>query len=202
MKDTMENKIADYVSRRIYSIAKDEKSLEAGGSKARLAHLRSGIGKAPGEMPELWGEFLDELPPELLGKTNEPSRAEWAVYTALTLFALHQQGHSEPMNDPDGRTDLGAAARMLIGNPKDDDEVERVRFKLSLAANSEDMTELAYHLKTLVRLFSRGDIRLDYRGLAADLFRFQSDADKVRLKWGRSFYYGLRTDDGKEDNNE
>ena len=56
-----------------------------------LAELRRGIGKIPGEVPQLWGYFLDSMPEEFYGD-NEPSRAEWAVYTSLTLFALHQQG--------------------------------------------------------------------------------------------------------------
>ena len=59
--------------------------------RSTLAHLRRGAGCTPGEMPQLWGFFLDGMPEEWMGN-REPSRAEWAIYTALTLFALHQQG--------------------------------------------------------------------------------------------------------------
>ena len=30
--------------------------------RAALANLRRGIGRAPGELPELWGSFLQEMP--------------------------------------------------------------------------------------------------------------------------------------------
>ena len=49
-----------------------------------------------------------------MGKDGRPSYAEWAVYTALTLFALHQQGHSEPMNAEGEENRLGRAVRKLV----------------------------------------------------------------------------------------
>lgn len=200
----MRKEVGKYVSAKIYAIAKDEKSLESGGSKAHLANLRRGVGKTPGEIPELWGEFLQNLPEELIGKTDSPSYAEWAIYTALTLFALHQQGHSRPMNEAGTENSLGRAVSQLVEIPKGEEEIERIKFKLSLAANSEDMIELAYHLKTLVRLLSQSGIKLDYISLAEDLYKFQFDeyADKVRLKWGRDFYCGLNFNERKEENNE
>lgn len=60
--------------------------------RAELARLRRGIGKKPGELPELWELLLDDFPTELESNGAERSKAEWAIYTALTLFALHQQG--------------------------------------------------------------------------------------------------------------
>ena len=62
-------------------------------SRAELAELRRGVGRAPGEKPMLWGTILTNLPEEFYGRNGEPSRAEWAIYIALTMFALHQQGH-------------------------------------------------------------------------------------------------------------
>lgn len=199
----MVKSVANYTGQRLYSLAADERSLESGAAKARLAHLRHGAGKAPGELPELWGEFLQNLPEELMGK-DKPSCAEWAVYTALTLFALHQQGHSEPMHASGNENRLGIAVSRLIHSHGDEDEVERIRLRLGTAANSDDMTELAYRLKTIVQLLSREGIKLDYIDLARDLFLFQYErsADNIRLKWGQDFYKGLVPDDRKEDNHE
>ena len=56
--------------------------------------LRRGIGKMPGDIPELWNILFDGLPEELMSKVGDPSYAEWSIYTALTLYALHQQGLS------------------------------------------------------------------------------------------------------------
>lgn len=195
----MVNTVGEYVSGRIYLLTGN---LNAGDSKSRLAQLRRGIGKKPGELPELWGIFLQTLPEELMGKGNEASRAEWAIYTALTLFALHQQGHAESVNLQGKENSLGCSAKKLVHT---DEEEERIRFKLSLIAQSDDMVELAYRLKTLVRLLSADNISLDYVDLAKDLFLFQSEkyTDRIRLKWGQDFYRNLKTDDnGKEEDNE
>lgn len=190
----MVNAVGEYVSGRIFLLTGN---LNAGDVKARLAQLRRGIGKTPGELPELWGIFLQTLPEELMGKGNEPSRAEWAIYTSLTLYALHQQGHSEPMNLQGKENSLGCAARKLVHS---DDAEERIMLKLSMAAQSDDMTELAYRLKTLIRLLSADNIQLDYIDLAKDLFLFQSEKhiDKIRLKWGQDFYRDIKSIDKEE----
>ena len=67
--------------------------------RAELAKLRRGIGHAPGELPELWGSFLLGMPESFQGR-SAPSAAEWAVYLALTLYAMHQQGNDRPMTAP------------------------------------------------------------------------------------------------------
>ena len=110
-----------YVKKQLDHLAKDENTLNVSGSKALLAQLRRGIGKKPGELPELWGAFLNSLPEELMSKSSEPSYAEWAIYTALTLFALHQQGHSEPMNSEGEENRLGRAVRKLIHNDEEEE---------------------------------------------------------------------------------
>lgn len=60
--------------------------------RAELAKLRRGVGHAPGDLPELWGSFLRGMPESFQGRSG-PSYAEWAVYLALTLYAVHQQGN-------------------------------------------------------------------------------------------------------------
>ena len=85
-------------------------SLPDNQRRAELAKLRRGIGHAPGELPELWGSFLLGMPESFQGR-SAPSAAEWAVYLALTLYAMHQQGNDRPMNCP-GNT-LGRAVRQL-----------------------------------------------------------------------------------------
>lgn len=195
----MTKEVGKFVSRKIFSLTK---SLDFGSTKASLAQLRRGVGKQPGELPELWGEFLQDLPEELMSNNDETSREEWAVYTALTLFALHQQGHSEPMNAEGDENHLGRAVRKLVHSEGDQSNEERVKFKLGLAASSDDMTELSYRLRTLVNLLSGENIKLDYAELAKDIFLFQSEnyADKIRMKWGRDYYRNYKNDSESEDN--
>ncbi len=156
--------------------------------RASLARLRRGIGHAPGEIPELWGEYLLGMPDDLLGHGNEISRAEWAVYTALTMFALHQQGKSldsEQMHK--SGVSIGTAANRLIKNENEDRE--RVGRRFYPFALSADMTELSYHLRGLISLLRSESIPLDYALLAADLYLFQDTERKeqVKLRWGEDF---------------
>ncbi len=199
---TKEKKVREYVRRQIAFIAKDEKVLEQSSSKAHLSQLRRGLGKKPGELPELWGMFLKDMPEELMGEVGKTSYAEQAIYTALTLFALHQQGHIESMGVEGEENHLGRAARRLVGN---DEEEENVRKKLCIMAASDDMTELSYHLKTIIKLLSSKDIKLDYVDLTRDLywFQFEKYVDRIRLKWGQDFYRNVQTNEnGEEESNE
>lgn len=56
--------IHDYVAgqlSRLWSLPKPQR-------RARLAELRRGVGHQPGDLPALWGSFLQELPKELWGR--------------------------------------------------------------------------------------------------------------------------------------
>ena len=62
--------IHDYVAgqlSRLWSLPKPQR-------RARLAELRRGVGHQPGDLPTLWGSFLQELPKELwAGKRRQRS---------------------------------------------------------------------------------------------------------------------------------
>ena len=172
--------------------------------RAELAKLRRGIGHAPGELPALWGSFLQELPKELWGRETaagecrEPSEAEWAVYLALTLYAMHQQGNDRPMNCP-GNT-LGRAVRQLAErNSAGQDWTEAsVLRRFNALATAEEITEISHHLRGMIQLLSAakdGGIPLDYPQLAADLYelqcadpRYAQTPANVRLRWGQDLY--------------
>ena len=161
-----------------------------GVGKAALANLRHGVGKKPGEIPELWGTFLEDAPDDLYSNfkgSSEPQKEEWAVYTALTLFALHQQGNNNSVNT-DG-INLGEAAAKLV---KDDgnDDLERVLRRFSPVVTASSMQEVSHYLRTLVQLFRTKDIKLDYAELSGDIYDFQFESSRraVQLKWGRGFY--------------
>lgn len=56
--------VRNYTYRQIQFLIRQK---ETSVGKAMLANLRRGIGKTPGELPELWGAFLNEMPSELYG---------------------------------------------------------------------------------------------------------------------------------------
>ena len=175
--------------------------------RAELAQLRQGVGHNPGDLPVLWGSFLAGMPEHLRG-TDGPSEAEWAIYTALTLFALHQQG-ADRVNermDQQGKT-LGGAVRQLAAStmaPGQDWTESSVLRRFNALATADSMPEIAHHLRGMIQLLRRERIPLDYPQLAEDLYRFQfvESAANVRLQWGRALYDRSDAEKTKEDKKE
>ena len=177
--------VRTFTEKRIQRILTSPSDSEA---RATMARLRRGIGHAPGEIPDLWGDFLLDMPEELLGHGTEISKAEWAIYTALTMFAFHQQSKardSEPMHRHG--ISLGTAARYLIKDENEDRE--RIARRFYPVAMASDLTELSVHLRSIVSILRSESIALDYARLAADLYLLQnpSAADGIKLRWGEDF---------------
>jgi len=193
------DEVKKYAAQRIGYL---QKASEKSSGKAELALLRRGVGKYPGELPLLCGSFLDQIPEDLQGSGKDPSRAEWAIYVVLTLYALHQQGQGQPMQQ--AGMPLGKALRELI--PKgDQDAGNRILRRFNQMATAADMAELSYHLRGIIELLRSKGIPLDYIDLAGDLYLYQivENRNQVRLKWGRSFYaFENKQETVKEENHE
>ena len=171
--------------------------------RALLAKLRHGIGRKPGEMPELWGMLLDGLPDNMRSERGEPTREEWVIYTSLTMYALHQQGKDmEQQQMHVGGVSLGRAAFNLCGG--DADEHERVGKRFNKVALADNMDELAHYLRGFIQLLRASDVTLDYVMLAKDLYLYQFDdlAPKVRLRWGQDFYTFVKADNSNEEDKD
>lgn len=171
-----------------YQISRLSGNKNEAATRATLAKLRRGIGNEPGSMPELWDVTLNGLDESLSSKDGAPTRREWAVHTALTLYALHQQGadiHQHPMSKEENT--LGTSLRKLI---KNEDDEKRVKRRFDAAATSDSLAEFSHHLRGLIQLLKSQDIPLDYPTLAEDLywFQFPEARDSIRLRWGRDFY--------------
>ena len=176
--------VAQIVSKKLTQL---QTHSNEGSLRSTLAQLRRGIGHPPGALPELWGFFLGELPEEMLG-TAEPSRAEWAIYASLTLFALHQQG-KDPVSAWMSQTGmgLGRALSKLIQSPE---EEKRITRRFHTLATSSNIAELTHHMRSIVQLLRSSNIPLDYPSLAKDLYWYQNlnAVAGVRLRWGQDFY--------------
>lgn len=172
-----------------HKIIKLKENQNDAATRAMMAKLRRGIGKTPGSMPELWEVTMEGMPEALYRKGGEPTRGEWAVHTALTLYALHQQGkdlQKKWMHQDD--VTLGTALRKLINN--DEEQEKRVKRRFDTAATSESLPEFAHHLRGVIQILKTQDIPLDYALLAKDLYWFQVQEarDGIKLNWGRDFY--------------
>jgi CRISPR system Cascade subunit CasB len=163
--------------------------------RAALANLRRGIGKAPGSVPAIWEWTLSDLPERVLSQSGEPTYGEWAIHTAMTLYAFHQQGKDiKTANMNVSKSLLGQAIRKLalvrsigLGEQEEDQGVVR---RFQAIVTSSNISELSSHLKGIVQLLKAADIPLDYPKLALDLYEFQypQNRNKVRLRWGQEYY--------------
>lgn len=190
--------VGDYVNRSLNEYSRNAKE---GYVRAHLAQLRRGIGRIPGDAPEIWGILFADMPEEMMSWDGKPTKEEWAVYTALTLYALHQQSRDvreENMHRRNIR--LGQAVAGLV---KSEDDRERIARRFNAFATAGDMQEAAYHLRGLIQLLRAANIPLDYVRLAQELYLFQDpdEAPKVRLKWGQDFYRVKKSETKEEKEN-
>jgi CRISPR system Cascade subunit CasB len=199
------NRLYGFVSAKIGLLSKNpSQDKESSWSRAMLAKLRRGVGKTPGSVPEIWEITVGDIPDGWRSEEGEPSEAESAIHTALTLYAVHQQGRSEPMSvsgkDENGKnfgSSFGGAVAKLINPNKDNGQAVMRRF--NAVATASDFTELAHHARGLIQLLKAEDIPMDYPRFARDLFYFQIPdlANGVRLRWGEDFYRAQRDSNDK-----
>lgn len=174
-----------------------------------LAQLRRALGSAAGADAHAWAIVLDGIPPTLSGPSSgvvsEPTKAEGAAYTAITTYAVHQQGQPRPVHVKG--TSLGEATRQIAyqrarqDSPGglDEQTVQRLH-RVALAHNDSLRAQALRALVTLMR-GGQPPVALDYGQLAADLFLLQTQyADSVRLRWGRGLHVPDRAD--IDDNNQ
>ena len=145
--------------------------------KGKMAILRRGAGKHPCTNMMLLGILLEDLPEKMMSKNNEPSYAEWAIYTSLTLFAVHQQSPDqdrelmhqscwdEKTKELKRENRLGGAIAQLI---HDENDVKRITNRFIIMASSNDMESLSHYLRQMIRLLRQSGIPLDYVDLASD----------------------------------
>ena len=199
--------ISSFVYRKILYITAVS---DTGEGKAILSKLRRGIGHAPGEIPELLGVILTDMPEKFMAKgdNTEPTKEEWACYAALTLFAMHQQGNDlkkDPVNVSED-VSMGRAMSEYVSFSGDSNARERMAVKLQTLASAKDIKELNYYLKSVIQLLKTKGISLNYPQLAKDIYecQFEDSRFHVFLRWGQDFYRNAKYDieKAKEKENE
>ncbi len=162
-------------------------------SKAALAQLRRGIGKELGELPALLAFVLPEE--ELSSWQEGEEMAEKAIYTAITLYAFHQQGSESCVSAGIEEKDMSVSHRNSFGHAmwrlsqkREQDEGILRRFRQVVTA--KDITELSVHARGLIGMLRQEGISLDYSSFAVDLYWFQQADTRRRtlLQWGKDYY--------------
>ena len=161
--------------------------------KATLAKIRKTLGKPLSEATEMWPILFKNLPEEFLSSYQQPSYEELAIYTALQLYALHQQGVSTSvmLDDSKPYENIGSA----LGKLRKEDDTTSIDRRFNTMITSSTFEELTYHLRHLISLLKVESpvIQVNYSGLANDLYWFLNNGqENVRLNWARAYYKQIK----------
>lgn len=192
---TKQDALQRFVSTKIKHLHR-QKDAGVSAAIAELAQLRRGAGKVPTDYPHLMGMVLvlenedkkdrQAFPEQCRGKGDRPNDAEIAAYTALTLFALHQQSQKQSMHDAE--VSFGNAVGKLVG---DTTTSMKKRFDSLLTAQTEKARQ--HYLRALITLLRSEEIAFDYGGFAVDYMYLQhaSTRKNVLYRWNHEFSKGL-----------
>lgn len=201
---TKQDALQRFVSTKINRLYR-QKDAGVSAAIAELAQLRRGAGKVPTGYPHLMGMVLvlenedkedkQAFPEQCRGKGDRPNDAEIAAYTALTLFALHQQSQNQPMHD--AKVSFGRAVGKLVGNTTSS---MKKRFDSLLTAQTENARQ--HYLRSLITLLRSKSIAFNYGQFAVDYMYLQNPSTRknVLYRWNSEFSYGLvppRSEDSK-----
>jgi len=174
--------------------------------KASLSILRHGAGRTPLEYPSAWGIVLLDMSDEIMSDGDRINYAEYAEYTALTMYAVYMQGSKNV--EQHRNQSLGTACGLLSAS-KSTGESElsgNVKKRFDRLVLADDMDSLSHYLISMIGLLKQNEISLDYGKLAKDLFFWQMPKEKenIVMKWERDFYKTINQFSNKKEteNNE
>ena len=156
--------------------------------RGALATLRRGLGRPPGEAPEMHRYVASWAGGE------KSRRREDVYYLVAALFAYHPV----QWNAQNGQSNLGASfARLSKADGISQEGIER-RFTALLSAHVED---LHVQLRHAVSLLRSKEIPVDWRQLLYDLRRWQQEERWVQRNWAKAFWGEITQDSKDEDMN-
>jgi len=141
-------------------------------NRAVLAALRRGLGKEPGEAPEMF-PYLVPFTSELYGWPEQ------TFYLVASLLAWHDMSWTSG-----GHANFGASYRRLkeaLGGQESMDS----RFVALLNCGQ---TDLPTHLRAGVGLCRANDIPVDWAQLLHDLQWWDNSSRSIQREWARSFW--------------
>ena len=144
-------------------------SVESSEAKNIRAQFRHAVSTVPGENPMLWGWLLEHLEPELQGKEENISYAEYAIYITLSMFAIG------PRNDNEHTIAEAAAIAEIKRN------------KLTSVETATDIKEMQTALRGLIKLIDSKGYAFSYGKLAEDIYYWQFNKTNIARKWEREY---------------
>lgn len=168
--------------------------------KASLSALRSAATIDGYRAQKVWPIFLSNLDEKWLSKNGKATREETAIFSAVRMYALHQQAsdscvfgrrnYSDKKDEETNGRELFEALNLLKQGTDSHEALDR-RVQALLGTNNISATiDQLIHLMQIIKSKKTG-IQIDYARLAGDLYRFQlgyRQANEVRLRWGEQYY--------------
>lgn len=181
-------------------LRKINQTKDTSSTRALFANIRNSINKSSSNNLDALAFVFNNMPEEYIGFGKELSDYEQAILTAIQMYALHQQSNEKSVlkieyNEGEKRQNLGDALSTLRGS--DNKSIDR-RFNAMIL--SSNYLQLQNHLRQFIKLLkAKSDAKVDYAGVADDLFWFlKNQKDGVKIKWSRSYYKFRKVNDKGE----
>lgn len=163
-----------------------------GPARARMASLRSGVGRLPEDVPLAWGEVAGDVIPNFPPQWSYGDAAtpeERAAFTALTFWALHQQSQEKPMHA--GKMEREYNFGRSVGRLSRRAESKSIKSRFDALLLNGHGQSTQHHLRSLIQLLRSHEIPVDYAQLAEDLrdLELPNRRRRVILRWGRGYAY-------------
>lgn len=169
------------------------KDVAEGGDARRgvaLAALRRGLGKEPGEAPEMF-PYLVPWTAELNERTQE------TYYLVASLFGMHPATwprHTDEGIWDEWRRNFGASMRWAAASDAGPEGSETGRRRVSgterrfVGVLNSSRDELPERLRQAVSLCRSRDVPVDWAVLVHDLLRWDSPRRSTQRSWARAFW--------------
>lgn len=154
-------------------------------ARATLAALRRGLGKQPGDAPEMYRFVQPRI------GVRSPSD-ENRFYLVASLFAAHQISPGEQDADIPRRANIGASLRQFAGAKPEAVESTERRFSALLQCDEE---ELADHLRHAVSLLKSEEIPVHWAQLLRDIARWDNPRKYAQRDWARAYWMSKQDDE-------
>lgn len=152
-------------------------TLAEGRDRAAVAALRRGLGKEPGEAPEMFPYIV----PWTQGAWPVQEKA---YYLVASLFAWHQGSWHGEANKAELTNLAASLARLAAAEPAGRQGAER-RLVALLNSHQDD---LGNHLRHTVGLLKSKEVPVDWAQLLHDIQGWAWESRSVQLAWARAFW--------------
>lgn len=177
-------------------LIKLDSTRDASSTKALLANMRNSADKDISNNVDALAYVFSNLSYGEDDRGGELSYMEQAIFTAIQMYAIHQQSNVESVlkfgSDDENesreekyKANIGDALATLRR-----DESESIDKRFNAMITATNFNKLSYHLRQMIKILkSKSDAKVDYAKLAEDLYSFMiGKKEEVRLSWARSYY--------------